>query len=79
VFCRRDKLYTANFAENSHTYLTKAYAKAEESRARQAHELLKLSGYPSLQEAIHLIQDGNIANMPLLTTADMRRAFNVLK
>jgi hypothetical protein len=51
--------------------------KAEEERARQAHELLKISGYPPLQEAIHLIQDGNISNLPMLTAADIKRAYDM--
>jgi hypothetical protein len=51
--------------------------KAEEERARQAHELLKISGYPSLQEAIHLIQDGNIFHLPMLTAVDIKRAYDM--
>lgn len=53
--------------------------KAEENRARQAHKLFKLSRYLSFQEAVHLIQDGNIDNMPMLTAIDMRRAFNMFR
>jgi hypothetical protein len=45
--------------------------------AALAHVFLRMSGYPSIQEAIHLIQDGNIANMPLLTAEDVKRAFEL--
>jgi hypothetical protein len=38
---------------------------------------VKMSGYPSIQEAIHLIQDGNIANLPMLTAKDVKRAFDL--
>ncbi len=41
------------------------------------HELLKISGYPSLQGAIHLVQDGNISNLPMLMAADIKRAYDM--
>ena len=66
-----------DFAQFRQTYASSACMKAEEERARQAHELLKISGYPSLQEAIHLIQDGNIFNLPMLTAADIKRAYDM--
>jgi hypothetical protein len=78
VFKKRNKLYVADFAEYYGNVLaTKAYTKGEMHRAMLAHDFLKMSGYPSLQEAIHLIQDGNIANMPMLTAEDVRRAFEL--
>jgi hypothetical protein len=78
IFKRRNKLYVADFAEYYRNILaTKAYAKGEMHHATPAHEFLKMSGYPSAQEAIHLIQDGNIANMPMRTAEDVRRAFNL--
>jgi hypothetical protein len=78
VFKKRNKLYVADFAEYYGNVLaTKAYTKGEMHRAMLAHDFLKMSGYPSLQEAIHLIQDGNIANMPMLTVEDVRRAFEL--
>jgi hypothetical protein len=77
VFHRKDKLYVADFAQFAHAHVSKACTKAEEERARQAYELLKISGYPSLQEAIHLIQDGNISHLPMLMAADVRRAYDM--
>jgi hypothetical protein len=32
------------------------------------------AGYPSYVEAVHLIQDGNFSNMPMLTAEDVKRA-----
>jgi len=42
-----------------------------------AHDFMKMSKYPSIQEAIYLIQDGNIANMPMLAAEDVKRAFDL--
>ncbi len=77
VFNRKDKLYVADFAQFRQTYVSRACTKGEEERARQAYKLLKISSYPSLQEAIHLIQDGNIFNMPMLMAADIKRAYDM--
>jgi len=78
VFKKRNKLFVADFVEYcGNVLVTKAYTKGEIHRAMLAQDVLKMSGYPSLQEAIHLIQDGNIANMPMLTAEDMRRAFEL--
>ncbi len=70
-------MYVADFAQFAHAHVSKACTKAEEGRARQAYELLRIAGYPSLQEAVHLIQDGNIAYLPMLTAADVRRAYDM--
>jgi hypothetical protein len=78
IFKRRNKLYAADFQEYYGNVLaTKAYTKREMHQAVQAYEFLKMSGYPSVQEAIHLVQDGNIAIMPILTAEDVRRAFDL--
>lgn len=34
-----------------------------------------MSEYPSLEEAIHLVYDGNIQNMPSIICADIERAY----
>ncbi len=36
------------------------YTKSELKTAKEAYEFLRNSGYPLQEEAIHLIQDGNI-------------------
>jgi hypothetical protein len=58
-------------------HVTKAYTKAEEEQARQAYELIRNAGLPSYQEAVHLVEDGNIAHMPVLSAADVHRAFEL--
>jgi hypothetical protein len=53
------------------------YTKEELRRAREVYELVKNSGYPSPNEALHLLTDGNIRGLPALTAADLERAFKV--
>jgi hypothetical protein len=77
VFKRRGKLYIADFARDSQVPLTKAYKKAEEERAREAHELIRNARFPSYQEAVRLVEDGNIAHMPVLSAADVHRAYEL--
>jgi hypothetical protein len=77
TFERRGKLYITDFARDSQVHVTKAYTKAEEERARQAYELIRNAGFPSYQEAVHLVEDGNIAHMPVLSAADVRRAYDL--
>ena len=69
--------YRTAFATSTSTSSTAVYTKAEETRAKQAYELLHTSGFPSVGEAIHLIQDGNITGLPSLTTKDLRRAYDL--
>lgn len=38
------------------------------------YELIQGAGYPSYQEVIHLVWDGNITHLPSLTTEDIHRA-----
>jgi hypothetical protein len=52
---------------------TKAYNKAEVEQAKKDCELIGNAGLPSYQEALNMLQDGNIVNMPLLTAKDLRR------
>jgi hypothetical protein len=35
------------------------------------------SGYPSLQEAIHIIQDRNMTHVPGIMAEDIKRAFEI--
>ncbi len=36
--------------------------------------MIRAAGYPSYQEVIHLVQDGNITHLLSLTAEDIRRA-----
>jgi hypothetical protein len=77
TFKRRGKLYIADFSRDDQVHVTKAYTKAEGERARQAYELVRNVGFPSYQETVHLVEDGNIAHMPVLSAADVHRAYEL--
>jgi hypothetical protein len=74
-FKHRGKLYIANYysvLNPSSIYTTvqeneEIYTKAEVQKAKAAFEFLKCSGYPSPDEAMHLLSDGNIFGLPELT------------
>jgi len=53
------------------------YTKEEVHRAKQAYELVKNSGYPSPNEMLHLLQDGNIRGLPTLGSAVLERAYRI--
>jgi hypothetical protein len=55
----------------------RCYTKDEVKRAMEAKEFIKNSGYPSLDEARHLILDGNIQNTPNLVLVDFERSLQV--
>jgi hypothetical protein len=81
-FKRREKLYIADWIGKSDTYATVhdnalVYTKEELCRAKEVYELVKNSGYPSPNEALHLLMDGNIWGLLALTAADLERAFKV--
>ncbi len=77
-FERRGKMYVADWTKSMSTYVTMGvYTEAEELRAKRAYELLRTSGYPSMAEAIHLVEDGNITDMPTLTREDVRQAYEM--
>ncbi|MFY7868843.1 MAG: zinc finger CCHC domain-containing protein, partial [Exiguobacterium sp.] len=71
TFYRKGKFYIADMSDwvhNNHvTNVTtvegneEIYTSKELLRARRAQEFIHNSGYPSLNEAIHLIHDGNIS------------------
>ena len=81
VFHHRDGMYVADWEQYRKAYATTnavpRYTKAEENRAKQAYELLRTSGFPSVGEAIHLLQDGNITGLPALTAEELRRAYDL--
>jgi hypothetical protein len=51
--------------------------KTELKNAKEAYEFLKNSGYPSQEEAVHLLQAGNIFGLPDLTREDLQRAYDI--
>jgi hypothetical protein len=77
----REKLHVADWNDAYVNTTVKenesVYTKAEVGRAHTAYELLHTSGYPSLEEAIHLVH-GNIQNIPNITCADIKRAYHIV-
>jgi hypothetical protein len=53
---------------------TSIYTKDKIERAKEAHEFIKHSAYPTLPEARYLIVDGNIKISPEFTGAGFERA-----
>lgn len=47
------------------------YTKAKVYRDKEAYQLLKIAGYPSSKEAIHLVEDANIIAMTIITGEDI--------
>ena len=82
VFKRKEKLYVADWdaacmvaatvRENEQLYTTD-----EVSRAKLAHDFIRKSGYPSIGEAVHLLMDGNMKNIPKLIPMDIERAYKI--
>jgi hypothetical protein len=74
-FKHKGKLYVANYylvLNLSSIYATvqeneEVYTQAEVQKAKAAFEFLKCSRYPSPDEAMHLLSDGNIFGLPELT------------
>lgn len=52
------------------------YTKKELKKAEQAKEFLKNAGFPSESEAIHLVRDGNIENLPV-SVQDVKNCFDI--
>lgn len=42
-----------------------------------AHESKKNRGYPSLEEAVHFLTDGNIRNIPKILPVEIERAYKI--
>jgi hypothetical protein len=84
IFRRRDKLYVADLQETAMSKVQATvrenelvYTKEDVNRAKQAHQFLKNSGYPSIGEAVHLLTDGNVWGAPMLIRADLERAYHI--
>ena len=75
MFARVGKLYVAKWADITgiaKSYVTTqeteaSHSKADIVKAKQAYELGSVSGYPSVEELINLVQDGNVSEMPEIT------------
>jgi len=91
VFLKKNKMYVADFSDwinpeykNTQAQLSlmtadereHLYTKKEVKRALEAKEFIKNAGYPSLKEAVHLAQDGNIIGMPQ-TATDITRYYDI--
>ena len=87
IFYRRRKLYVGDMREwdkrrqDYQAYTTtreneEMYTSAEVNKAQSALEFIGNAGYPSEKEAIGLVEDGNILDVPL-TGKDVRRAFRI--
>jgi hypothetical protein len=58
-------------------HATQVMTKGEEACAKQACELVRNLGFPSMYEAIQVIESGSLGNMPLLTEEDVRWAYRL--
>ena len=79
VFKRKNGMYVADWTayRNIFSTTTMVCTKAEEERAHKAYELACISGFPSMNELVHLVDDGNVIGMPALTRDDVLRAYNL--
>ena len=86
IFHRRGKFYVADMTEwiqEQYSFATsglndreRLYTSKEVKRAKEAGEFIRKCGYPSENEALHLVMDGNIAEVDI-TTNDIRRYFEI--
>jgi hypothetical protein len=83
-FERWNKLYVADWAMTGlYMYVTvreneQVYTRDEVRRTKLAYELVRNSGYPSPNEVIHLLQDGNVRGIPAtLSKSDVERAYRI--
>jgi hypothetical protein len=83
-FVRRNKLYVADWATTGlYMYVTvreneQVYTRDEVRRAKLVYKLVRNSGYPSPNEVIHLLQDGNVRGIPAtLSKSDVERAYRI--
>ncbi len=83
IFERRNKLYVTK----ADVLLAQVMVTVEEKRtqfsseqvkkAELAYGLMKNSGYPSPNELLKLVNDGNVTNMPSLRREDVLRAYKI--
>jgi hypothetical protein len=82
IFKRRQKLYVADWSVVATVAVTvreneQLYTKDEVRRAKLAHDFVRNSGYPSLGEAVHILTDGNVRNIPEIRPGDVERAYKI--
>jgi hypothetical protein len=82
VFTKRGKHYIADCTNIVQIYTTateneQLYTRSELKNAKEAYDFLKNTGYPSQEEAVHILQDGNIFGLPHFTRQDIQRAYDV--
>jgi hypothetical protein len=82
VFYRREKLYMADWNDMATVVTTvqvneQVYSREEVCKAKMAHEFICNSGYLSVKEAVHLLTDGNIRNIPAIVASDVERAYDI--
>jgi len=81
-FKRRDRLYVAEWTTEGVALATRQenellYTKEEVRRAKLAYDFVRSSGYPSPEEVVHLLIDGNVRGIPKLMVADVKRAYEI--
>jgi hypothetical protein len=82
TFSRRQKLYIADWESVAIVAATvqeneQLHTKEEVRHARLAYEFIRNAGYPSVGEAIHLLTDGNVRNLPKILPVDVERAYRI--
>jgi hypothetical protein len=78
LFEKKGKLHVADFAAyRGNVLATQVYIKAETVCTHAVQELIRNAGYPSYQELINILQDGNFAHLPNLTAKDVHQAYDL--
>ncbi len=83
IFKYREKLYLVALYKGEKMIQAmvqenKALSRKEEmKRAKQAHESVKNSGYPSVSEVVNLFTDKNVRGVPRLMRGDVERAYRI--
>jgi hypothetical protein len=78
----RDRLYVEEWTTEGVALATiqaneLLYTKEEVCRAKLAYEFVRSSGYPSPEEVVHLLIDGNVRGIPKLMVADVKRTYEI--
>jgi hypothetical protein len=78
VFRRKDGMYVADFTDwlVDDKERESLYSRKQVRWALEAGEYLRALGYPSMQDAINLVRDGNVRNVPY-GVEDVRRFFDI--
>ena len=54
------------------------YTKAEVSQAKEAYVIMKNGGFPLLDELVEMVENGNILEMPNISSrVDIKRAYEL--